>query len=105
MEEYSESKLVTNSESGDGTTVDQESKRIEAFDRVTEGLQLLDRYQERKEPHLISEAFSCFKNAVKVDPEYFKAKYFLAVTNYLSMSGKFGPELSSDVYRELLDSE
>ncbi len=70
-----------------------ETKHFQAFDLVTEALESIDDYQKSesesksksksKDEKFLREAGKYLEQALAYDPNYFKAKYFQAMVNYL----------------------
>lgn len=64
---------------------EKETQSFEAFDQLTTGLTLIDKYQssEYKDEVLLDQAATSIEEALKADKNYFKAQYFKAVVKYL----------------------
>lgn len=60
-----------------------ETNKLTAFELVAEALESLDRHQQSLNFELLKEAEDCLQAALKEDPNYFKAKYFLGMISYL----------------------
>lgn len=62
---------------------DNETENLEAFELVTEALANIDAYQETRNGELLISAHESLSRALELDEDYFRARYFLAMVNYL----------------------
>lgn len=87
------------------TDFEKETENFEAFDQLTTALTLIDKYQssDDKNTKLLDQAAESIKEALKADENYFKARYFQAVVNYLR--GTLSDENAVDQFSRLLNSE
>ncbi|HKG59872.1 MAG TPA: hypothetical protein VKB05_08860 [Pyrinomonadaceae bacterium] len=65
------------------TDLENETKNFKAFDHLTTALTRIDDYQLSKKEEQLKQAADFISKALDADKNYFKARYFEAVVNYL----------------------
>src|SRR5207249_484394 len=61
-----------------------ESKSREAFELVTDALEIIDRYRSSRDITVLNSAKQKLESAWKKDPDYFRAYYFDAIVDDLA---------------------